>query len=322
MFKHIFGLFYLTPFFANAGFSTTPEATSQSYEDGKKTEQELCSGILYADSYDGKKCLNYASAVAINLKGKSKTNTVLSCTHFLSKAKLEDPRCKIFFKNYLGQIHSIIKTDSVIDYNYRQINYTAVKNDLAIYTLSSLTPCNPDLRVAESYPLKNTDMFTVSYGWSVPLYDLAGTSLDQSPMLQKGRFGEHWTGILYARYEPSHALRISCKYTGYQQWFYADSSTENCQTFLHDSGSIWFTKNTTDRVIDLHALTSHSISVDQRDYVVETPPQDQTTKHWISTPYDFELHAINTDAIYENYLTPLSPHRKWINSILNASSSE
>ncbi|MBX3457529.1 MAG: hypothetical protein KF820_04120 [Candidatus Paracaedibacteraceae bacterium] len=293
------------------GIFTELHDLSEATKNGQKYADILYPGTLYADSADGKQCLDYASAFPYSFDRTTQTHIILGCGHFLMTVMKRDPHCKIYFRSNTGTIHLVNKTFNQWTDSELQSDRT-ISTDLALYQLESSTPCCPSVCFPESPPGESITLTTLSCGWAL---DLAGKQLidtDQNPVAWSGDFSLTKGGVLSAYFKPDTLLKLST--TNYEQWFYGSISHPVPQTFLHDSGGIWFREN--EGMYELWGLTSHAsiVPYSMRKQIVGRATR--VLSCWfLNTPYSLTVYPIQNEGRkcdYGNFLTYLHPHKTWI----------
>lgn len=116
---------------------------------------------------------------------------------------------------------------------------------------------------------------------------------------------------IVAHFEPNTLLKLST--AQYKQWFYGSSSHSAPQTFLHDSGGIWFRHNK--GIYELWGITSHSSTVPS---IIEKNKQQPLTSlscSFLTTPYTIDIYPMESaekHLNYGNFLTYIPRHKDWI----------
>lgn len=286
-----------------AGLFPDSDSMDEALDKGRKYAEILYPGILYADSFDGEQCLDYASAFPYPVDGSDQTSAILSCGHFLSQVKTRDPGCKIYFKSADGQIYPVTKTANYWNSSPLQSSST-ISTDLAVYEISSKTSCCSKLRVPDQIDSNFMSLKTLSCGWHIDLSGAKNIVTDHRPALWSRDFKVDG-GVLSTFTEPDRLLHLST--TGYDQWFFASSKSIAPQTFLHDSGAMWFRKNM--GVYELWGLTSHASYVPS---LVTQGLQNKTDYEqscsFLNTPYTLRGYSIKTgceNGQYGNFIANL-----------------
>ncbi len=296
------------------GLFTELHDLNEAIKAGQKYANILYPGTLYADSADGKQCLDYASAFPYSFDRTTQTNIILGCGHFLMSVQNRDPHCKIYFRSNTGEIHPVVKTlNQWADSKLQSVQ--TISTDLALYQIGSSIPCCAAVCFPESFPSDPLTLTTLSCGWAVDLAATQSINTDQNPVAWSGEFNLN-NGVLSAYFKPDTLLKLST--TNYEQWFYGSSSHPVPQTFLHDSGGIWFREN--EGMYELWGLTSHASIV---PYAIRNQIVRQATTElfcwFLNTPYTLTVYPIqNEERKYEygNFLTYLPSLKNWIQQCL------
>ncbi len=279
-----------------AGLFPDSDSMDEALDKGEKYAEILCPGILYADSFDGTRCLDYASAFPYPVDGSDQTSAILSCGHFLSQVKTRDPGCKIYFKSVDGQIYPVTKTVNYWNSSPRQSSST-ISTDFAVYEISSKTICCPKLQIPNQVDSDFLNLKTLSCGWHVDLSGAKSIVTDKSPALWSRDFKVDG-GVLSTFTKPDRILHLST--TGYGQWFFASSIGVAPQTFLHDSGAMWFREK--EDVYELWGLTSHASCVPTS---VVQGRQEKTNYvqscSFLNTHYTLEGYSIESGCEKDQY---------------------
>lgn len=314
-------LFLIRP--VDAGLFSTVEDLSEAEKKGAQLSQELCVGTLYADSSDGKSCLDYASAFSFSATGSKTTTSILSCAHFLKTVKSRDPNCRIYYKDSWGKIHPVIDTLSQWTLGKDDCSENIVGNDVAIYQLRFPVTCNPNFTIPINPVISDPiSLSTVSYGWALPLSDITSSRINTGPFYSCGTFCfDRRRNVLSSYFKPDCLLRLSLESHAYEQWFYGDSQTQTSQTFLHDSGAVWYRENQDKAGYELIGITSHSTAVDQRDISKSSSPKSRAQLRWGQTPYILDMYDFSSATVipYGNFLTPLGDWAAWIQDVCTQS---
>ncbi len=292
---------------SHAGFFTEYCNLNDALEKGKKYADILYPGILYADSADGKTCLDYASAFPYSVDGSEETSTILSCGHFLTQVKDRDPDCKIYFKSSSGQTYPVVRTINQWTSNPIQ-SISTISTDFSVYEISSQTACCSSLLVPDQTDAKSIELMTLSCGWHIDLSNTGTIRTDQKPALWSSQFQVD-SGILSTVINPDTLLKLST--TNYEEWFFGSSLAITPQTFLHDSGSMWFREN--NGGYELWGLTSHTSFVPR--FVIDGRRGNSISSHscsFLYTPYKIESYPIEPSCEklnYGNFIINLTSHK-------------
>lgn len=303
---YLFSLSFFCAFPANAGIFDTLANMEDSKEKAENLKKDIFSGIVFADSSDGKKCLDIASATVVNWPGEKTTYSILSCVHTYNMTKKIDRNCRFYFKDSEGKKHRIT---NVITLTNSELD---TQNDLAIYHLEEPVSCNPLNKIANESPNQIT-LSTLSYSWGIPLDNLSSSCniSGEFPFYMQRTFQKVSNRNIYKNaFRADQVIHLSSGNRG--RYFYADSTTTP-QLFLHGSGSSWFYGSQKEGY-SLSAISSSVTTVSLMDIATLDIVKATTDLSWGLTPYTITQYDLPTDRKpdYYNSLTPLSPHKDWI----------
>lgn len=306
---------------AYAGLFSDVDSLDEAERKGATLAQELCVGKVFADSADGSICLDYASAVALAPPGKSTTFSVLGCGHFFKTSKERNPDCKIYFMDAWEKIHPVISVVSRWMPESKDQFIDNVATDIALYQLQNPIQCNPNFSIAEPNPkIKIIDLESIAYGFAIPLSDPSKSKIDTGPFYMSGKYLVE-SNRLVQYYKGDHIVKLIPSVPGEVErlrlW---DSTKPQPQTFIHDSGSVWFQKKSGGQPgYELWALTSGSTGVPSEFY----PPSDHLKSRaelsFKTTPFKIEVYNVPGYIPYQEFFTPLSVNHDWISENIKKS---
>lgn len=302
-----------------AGLFPDVASLDEAEKKGGSLAQELCVGKVFADSADGTVCLDYASAVAFTLTGESTTFSVLSCGHFFKTAKERDPNCKIYFMDAWGTTQPVVSVISRWAPKPGDPFLDNVATDIALYQLQNPVQCNSGFSIPEpNAEIKNIELESIAYGFAIPLSDPSKSKIDTGPFYMSGKYLIE-NNRLVQYYKGDHIVRlIPSSPQGTERWRLWDSTSQP-QTFIHDSGSVWFQKKTDGQPgYELWALTSGSTGVPPAFYPQPEHLKSRTGLSFKTTPFKIEVYDVYDlyskpgYIPYSEFFTPLSMNHAWI----------
>lgn len=303
----------LQPLKSQAGIFENFEDMDISQRNSISYTDTILTGKIIAINSESRLCENYASATLIAKPGDMVAKTVLSCAHFF----LGTPFCDYKF-SFKGVDYDIKNT--LMGCDETCLNS---KDDVSVSHLETpISLPNPCQTEISSYSPSEVHLSSVSYGWAMTknLRQKEINNYGQNSYLLQNTFrwrDEGW-------YSHSHTADklISVVYDDENNFnhYYVASGNSSHQSFNHDSGSSWFTKNETNGLFSLTALTSRATTPDYDEanpYSIGNPyDQDQIVEafdtEFSGDPLSFRILNLLQKTVFEDILTPLFPHREWI----------
>ena len=303
------------------------EGMNWSRDKAKQYNEGIRPGKIVVTDLNGRKWLDYASAVPIGRPGESQTRTILSCSHTYIGST--DCSSRLFYCEGDDTMHEIENVlCAQIDGRILDTRIPDAHKDIALHYLKDPVSCNPLNDISREAEPRVT-FSNVSFGWSLVISQnkgVLGNFEGRTAHYSENTF-EYTPAETYVHDYTADRIaslfdgdKLLANYLAQDQdiTFRQEAAPFSfaSQVYYHDSGSSWFTHNSaggysfsalSSRFTPVTPVESHA----EAENMIEGLLSESAFDGW-GDHFTLRIAKLRRTHAFQNILTPLALHRDWI----------